>query len=125
MSIRFEVAQVFLQTFEFERLHRSRSSYLCVVRLLLSCLVCVDSAASDDKWESRLTFPEGSLVSATSAVEAAGGNHIDHVVVMEGINMLLDPSFCSTKDMSREELTLPWTLWSKRGRDTVICSQGI
>ena len=91
MSIRFEAAQVFLQTFVFERLHRSRSSHLCVVRLLLLCFVCVDSAASHDKRESCLGFGEGSLVSATSAVEAAGGNHIDHVVVMGGIDMLLDP----------------------------------
>ena len=127
MSTRFKVAQVFLQTFVFERLHRSRSSCLCVVRLLLLCFVCVDSAVSDDKWQSCLAFEEGSLVSATSAVEAAGGNHIDHiqVVVMEGINMLLDPSFCSTKDVPREELARPWTLWSKGGRDTVICLQGI
>ena len=101
---RFEVAQVFLQTFVFEWLHRSRSSCLCVVRLLLF-FVCVDSATSDDKWQSRLTFEEGSLVSATSAVEEAGGNHIDHLVVMEGINMLLDLSFCSTKDVPREELS--------------------
>ena len=53
--------------------------------------MCVDSALSHDKWESRVAFGEGSLVSATSAVEATGGNHIDHVVVMGGIDMLLDP----------------------------------
>ena len=39
-----------------------------------------------------------------STIEEAEGYLFDHVVAMEGINMLLDPSFCSTKNVPREEL---------------------
>ena len=40
----------------------------------------------------------------SSTIEEAEGYLFDHVVAMEGINMLLDPSFCSTKNVPREEL---------------------
>ena len=39
-----------------------------------------------------------------STVEEAEGYLFDHVFVMEGINMLLNPSFGSTKNVLREEL---------------------
>ena len=39
-----------------------------------------------------------------STVEEAEGYLFDHVIAVEGINILLDPSFCSTKKVLREEL---------------------
>ena len=47
---------------------------------------------------------EVNFLCSSSTIEEAEGYLFDHVVAMEGINMLLDPSFCSTKNVPREEL---------------------
>ena len=40
----------------------------------------------------------------SSTIEGTEGNLFGHVIAMEGINMLLDPSFCPTKNVPRKEL---------------------